>query len=179
MRNILLVGFLLTFGFSFFTQFFQVYLYQKFQFTQSNIGDTFAYVGIWVVFTQGFLTRTLSKRFAPAQVLNISIIALSVSFIILLLPNNAYALFATIPLISIFQGITNPNVTNIVSSLGTRESQGEVLGIQQSAQSLGQALPPIISGFIVSLNINLPITVAAVMTFLAAIVFWVGVRKKV
>ncbi len=179
MRNILLVGFLLTFGFSFFTQFFQVYLYHKFQFTRSNIGDTFAYVGLWVAFTQGFLTRNLSKKFAPATVLNFSIIGLAISFIILLLPNNAYVLLATIPLISIFQGITNPNVTNIVSSLGTRESQGEVLGIQQSAQSLGQALPPIISGFIVSLNINLPISFAAAMTFLAAIVFWVGVRKKV
>ncbi|MEY4927140.1 MAG: hypothetical protein RI894_1576 [Bacteroidota bacterium] len=176
LRNILLVLFLLTFGFSFFTQFFQVYLIHKFQFTPSNIGDTFAYIGLWVAITQGGIMRPLAQRFRPTTILSYTILALAVSFVILLLPNSSYALLATIPLISIFQGLTNPNVTNIVSSLGTSDSQGEILGIQQSAQSLAQALPPIISGFIVTLDIHLPIAVAAAVTLLAAIVFLKGVR---
>ncbi len=53
LRTIFLVVFLLTLGFNFFTQFFQVFLINKFNFSISNIADMFAYIGIWIVIAQG------------------------------------------------------------------------------------------------------------------------------
>lgn len=63
MRTIFAVIFLLTVGFNFFTQFFQVFLVGKFQFNQSQIGDLFAYMGIWIAVAQGAFLRPLSKDF--------------------------------------------------------------------------------------------------------------------
>jgi DHA1 family tetracycline resistance protein-like MFS transporter len=78
-RTIFLVVFLLAFGFNFFTQFFQAFLIQKFQFTQSHIGDIFAYIGLWSAITQGLINRPLTKRLEPPVILSYSALLLAVA----------------------------------------------------------------------------------------------------
>jgi DHA1 family tetracycline resistance protein-like MFS transporter len=171
LRILLLVSFLFTFGFTFFTQFFQVFLIQKFQYTQSQIGDIFAYIGLWIAFTQGGLTRILSKHFAPNIIPKVSLLGLSCAFFLLLLPNDYHYLYLILPLVAIFQGSTSPNLTALVSTQSDPKTQGAIMGIQQSVQSLAQAIPPIIAGFIVSIDTNLPITVAAAVMLVTGLIF--------
>ena len=171
MRTIFAVIFLLTVGFNFFTQFFQVFLVGKFQFNQSQIGDLFAYMGIWIAVAQGAFLRPLSKRFSPMKILSVSSILLAATFPFLLLPDQAGWIYVIIPFIAIFQGLTQPNSTAIVSSMSDRSSQGEILGINQSIVSLAQALPPILAAFLTTININLPTLFAAGSTLAAWLVF--------
>ncbi|MGB7473517.1 MFS transporter [Trichococcus sp.] len=171
MRTIFAVIFLLTVGFNFFTQFFQVFLVGKFQFNQSQIGDLFAYMGIWIAVAQGAFLRPLSKRFSPMKILSVSSILLAATFPFLLLPDQAGWIYVIIPFIAIFQGLTQPNSTAIVSSMSDRSSQGEILGINQSIVSMAQALPPILAAFLTTININLPTLFAAGSTLAAWIVF--------
>ena len=88
LRVMFLVVFLLTVGFNFFTQFFQVFLYGKFKFTQSQVGDFFAYMGLWIAIAQGAILRPLSKKFKPDKILSYSIVLLAISFPFLLIPNK-------------------------------------------------------------------------------------------
>lgn len=171
LRTMFIVVFFLTFGFNFFTQFFQVFLIDKFHYTQSQIGDLFGYIGLWIAATQGILIRSLAKKYAPPQILIWSCFCLAMVFPLLLIPYKAYMLYFILPFISIFQGLSHPNSTAIISNLADKNIQGEILGINQSIQSLGMSLPPIIAGFIVSLNRNLPILVAGAMTLLAWLIF--------
>lgn len=171
LRVMFLVVFLLTVGFNFFTQFFQVFLYGKFRFTQSQVGDFFAYMGLWIAISQGAVLRPLSKKFESAQILRVSIILLAISFPFLLIPNQRFWLYFIVPFIAIFQGLNQPNGTAIISNLSDKEKQGEILGINQSISSLAQAIPPIIAGFVTSINLNLPIWFASFSTLLAWIVF--------
>jgi len=171
LRIMFLVVFLLTVGFNFFTQFFQVFLYGKFKFTQSQVGDFFAYMGLWIAISQGAVLRPLSKKFSSAKILSVSIILLAISFPFLLIPNERIWLYLIVPFIAIFQGLNQPNGTAIISNLSDRDKQGEILGINQSISSLAQAIPPIIAGFVTSININLPIWFAALATLFAWIVF--------
>jgi DHA1 family tetracycline resistance protein-like MFS transporter len=166
-RQIFLVVFFLVFGFSFFTQFFQVYLIQRFAYTQSQIGDLFAYVSLWIAFSQGVVNRPLTRRFTPAQILPISALLLAISLPALLLPGQPWGLYIVLPLIALFQGLTNPSSLAVVSQLAGPSMQGEIIGINQSFTSLAQAIPPIIAGFIASLDQNLPILVAGGATLLA------------
>lgn len=172
LRTIFIVSFLLTFGFSLFTQFLQVYLIQKFAFNQSDIGDYFGFIGICIAITQGYITRLLGKYLRPYQAVNIFVLSLSFALAIILLPQYSIYLYALSPLIAISQGILSPNLQTIVSNCGKPEEQGEILGINQSVQSLAQAIPPIMAGFIVSINIHLPIILASVFTFLAWVTFF-------
>ncbi|HSD12193.1 MAG TPA: MFS transporter, partial [Patescibacteria group bacterium] len=161
LRTLLLTVFLLGFGFNFFTQFFQVFMVEKFHYAQSQIGDIFAYIGLWVVFTQGALTGRLAKRHPPARILEYSMLALGLALPLLLLPRRPSVLYAILPLIAISNGLTMPNTTSLVSGAAGPESQGEVMGLQQSIQAVAQAAPPLISGFIVALHVNLPIMISS------------------
>lgn len=178
LRVMFIVIFLLTVGFNFFTQFFQVFLYGKFKFTQSQVGDFFAYMGLWIVIAQGGVLRPLSKKMKPAKILSYSIILLAISFPFLLIPNERLWLYLIVPFIAVFQGLNQPNGTAIISNLTNRDKQGEILGINQSISSLAQAVPPIIAGFVTSININLPTWFAAGATLLAWLIFMVSLRKK-
>jgi len=146
-------------------------LYGKFKFTQSQIGDFFAYMGLWIAISQGAILRPLSKKFKSAQILSFSILLLAISFPFLLIPHECIWLYLIVPFIALFQGLNQPNGTAIISNLVGRERQGEILGINQSISSLAQAVPPIIAGFVTSVNINLPTWFAAGSTLLAWLIF--------
>ncbi len=170
-RLMFLVVFLYAFGFNFFTQFFQVLLVEKFGFTASRIGDLFAYVGLWIIFTQGILIRPIAKRFAPPQVMQVSLLGLSIALFLILIPTKAYMLLFVLPMVSVFNGLTFPNSTSIISGLAGRESQGEIMGINQSIQAIAMAIPPIISGFIYTIHQSTPIIVGGLSVLLAWIAF--------
>ncbi len=173
LRIVFIVIFLLNFGFNFFAQFFQVFLVQKFGLSESQIGDLFAYGGIWLVIGQGILTRPLSHLFRHSQVVWWSSLGLALSLLLLLLPERAVYLLVVMPVVAICQGLLQPNVTALISDMGHDDSQGEILGINQSIQSLAQAIPPILAGLIASIHSSLPIVVGSLATLLA---WWIFVR---
>jgi DHA1 family tetracycline resistance protein-like MFS transporter len=178
LRTMFIIMFLIIFGFNFFTQFFQVYLVQTFNFNQSQIGDLFAYIGIWIAITQGGIMRPLSKKFTPRQIMKISLVGLSIALMMILLPRDTWMLLAVMPFVALFNGLTTPNSIAIISSLAKPSEQGEILGINQSVQSLAMTIPPIIAGIIVSMDKNLPIMVASISTYIAWLLFIFLIAKK-
>lgn len=178
LRTIFLVVFLITVGFNFFTQFFQVFLISKFDYKISQIADIFAFIGIWIVVAQGALQRPLSKKYDPLSIIQISALLLGMTLPLLLLPSESKYIFYVLPFIAMFQGLTQPNINSIVSSQAGKDEQGQILGINQSIQSLGMAIPPIIASYINIVNINLPIATASFCILLGWGVLIVFFRNK-
>jgi DHA1 family tetracycline resistance protein-like MFS transporter len=179
LRAFFSVVFLMTLGWNFFTQFFQVFLIAKFRFDAARIGMFLGYMGIWIVIAQGGLLRPISRRWGPSQVLRVSLLFSGLSLPMLLIPRQSGWLYAIVPFVALFQGLSQPNATAIASGLATQEEQGEILGINQSITSLGQAIPPIVAGIITSINIDLPIAVGTTATLLAWGMFMIlCVRNK-
>lgn len=148
-------------------QFNQVYLIKKFQFNEKNIGLLFGYIGLWIAFTQGFIVRKVTNKLSPPKILRFSLLGLSIAIFCILLPQQSWLLFFVNPFVAIFQGLTQPNQTSIVSQMTPPESQGEMLGIQQSITSLAFIFPPLIAGVMVSVDYRLPIVLSAFILFLA------------
>ncbi|MBI2660850.1 MFS transporter [Candidatus Woesearchaeota archaeon] len=178
LRVMFIVMFILTLGFNFFAQFFQVFLIQKFSYTESKIGDLFAYIGLWIAIAQGVITRLASRKFSPQQVMNFSVFFLAIALMLILVPENPLYMYLILPLVAICQGLIFPNSTAIISNLADKSSQGEILGINQSMQSLAQAMTPIISGFVVIFHMNLPIIISSILTLIGGIVFVMFFGKK-
>jgi len=178
LRPVLLSLFLQAFGFSFFMQFFQVYLIHRFSYNQQQIGILFGYIGLWIAFTQGVINRRVASGFLPPSVLSFSLLGMAVSLLLILIPSNPVFLYLFHPLIAISQGLTQPNFTSLVSSLASSDEQGEILGIQQSVQSLAFAIPPLIAGFAVSIDYRLPILMGAAFLFLAWLNFMIKFDRK-
>lgn len=171
LRRVFLTIFLLTFGFTFFTQFFQVFLIERFNYSNSQVGNLFAYVGLWMAFTQGVLTRPTLKRFKVESILSAAVLGMIFVFPVITMVQTSWVLYTIIPFIAIFQGHIQPTSTAIISDLAGREAQGEVMGINQSVISLAMVAPPIISGLIAGLHYTLPLFAASIFTGLGWLVF--------
>lgn len=178
-RAMFSVIFLFTFGFTLYTQFLQVFFYEKFSWTQGQIGDYFAYIGIWIAITQGIINRRISQKYTPSQVLRFSLFGLSFSMLATFLPSQAWMLFLFSPFLAIFNGLVAPNSTTIVSNLANEDSQGEILGLNQSVQSFAQTIPPLLGGILAGHNTGYPILASFFVTLLAGIVFTVRARHTI
>ena len=171
LRNIFIVVLLLSLGFSFFTQFFSVLLIQKFSFAEKDIGFLYGWVGLWLVFTQAVLVRKLSGRVASERILMFTPLALAISVGIIVVPDQSFWFYIINPAIAMAQGMTSPNMMTVVSRQAGRSHQGEILGINQSMNSIGQTIPPLIAGYLNTLNGSLPIISGAICIFCGWLIY--------
>lgn len=179
LRMLFLVSFLFNAGFAFFTSFFNVYLTDKFSLSSAQIGNFFAYVGIWIILTQVLIVRPLSKKYSEVSLLGPSYLASGVGILLYLLPQSAWLLLFVVPLASIPNGIQQANFTSFLTKKTDERVRGEVLGINTSVNSLGQALPPLFAGAIAAVTAPyVPVIIASIVVFGAGWIFIFGVQKK-
>lgn len=171
LRNIFIVVLCLSLGFTFFTQFFSVLLIQKFSYSEKDIGLLYGWIGLWLVFTQAFIVRRLSGRIASESILSITPLLLAISVGVILIPDKSIWFFVINPLIAVFQGMTSPNMMTVVSRQAGATQQGEILGINQSMNSIGQSIPPLIAGYLNTLNGSFPLMAGALFIFAGWLVF--------
>jgi len=172
LRSIFSVVLLISLGFTFFTQFFAVVLLDGFGYTTKDLGLFYGWIGIWLVFTQGFLVGKISQRFSSEQVLKITILTLAIGIGITVIFENSMWFYLFAIVISISYGLTSPNLTTIVSEKVGADRQGEILGINQSMNSFGQIAPPVIGGFLNVLDGTYPIVASGVIIGMGWLVFW-------
>jgi DHA1 family tetracycline resistance protein-like MFS transporter len=172
MSALFLTNFLFFGGFTFFTTFFGVFLIQKFNFTQGNIGDFFAYVGIWSIFTQAVLTRRFAKKFTESQIVPYTLIGAGVLVLAYFLPTHSWELLLIPPFFSVCTGLTMANTNSLLSKASPPDQRGEIMGISASVQALAQSIPAILSGFIAaSLAPTTPLFVASVIIIFSGVTF--------
>jgi MFS transporter, DHA1 family, tetracycline resistance protein len=177
-RPIFIVVFLWGFGFNFFSQFFQYYLIERFQVTNTQFGILFGYIGFWAILSQGVFNSAVSKRFDPPQVLKVTILLLSLTFPLLLLIPSYKLLFAFVFSIPILNGLCIPNMTSIVSGLADQKDQGRIMGVSQAVQAVSMFLPPFIGGYLVGVNYTMPVWVTFVFIFFGWVIFVRGYKKS-
>lgn len=158
-------------GFAFFQTFFQVLLINKLGFSASNIGDYFAWVGLWIAFTQAVITPLVARWVKPWQVLRFSFILAGLGLFANLWAHNTTQLLLVTPIFAIFLGETIANSLSLVSTTVGPEIQGEVLGINASVQSLAQAIPAALSGYLAGISIATPVVVGGLSVIAAGVLF--------
>ncbi len=172
LRTVFPTVFLFWGGFSFFTTFFGVFLIRKLGFQANNIGDFFAYIGLWIAITQVAIVGPLAKKFANYQILRISLVGLALSIPLTFIPHNTTQLLLITPLIPIFVGMSIANVTALVSHSAPDNIQGEVLGINASVQALAQTIPAALTGYLAGISQNTPIITGAITVGIGSLIFW-------
>lgn len=173
MRSIFSTGFFLQAGFAFFTSFFAVFLLKRFGFTQGDTGNYFAYMGIWIILTQGFITRIVTKYFSEQKILRFSILGSGLMLLSYFIPTHSWQLLFIAPIFAICNGLSQANLTSLVSRNAPPDVQGEVLGLNSSVNALAQSIPPIVSGYIAGvLTPETPLMLSGTVIIFSALVFW-------
>lgn len=144
---------------------------EKLGFKVNNVGDFFAYIGIWIALSQVIVTPFLAKRFKNHQVLRVALLGMAIALVLQLIPNNTAQLLILSPLIALFNGTVMANISALVSLTASAKNQGEILGIEASVQALAQAIPAIIAGYVATMGINMPIIVGSALIFVGWLIF--------
>ncbi len=172
LRSLFATSFFYTAGFTFFTSFYGVLLIDRFKYDQGDIGLFFAYIGICSVFTQGFLTGFVAKRVSHVTTLTYALFGLSITVLGMATVPVEWLLHLIVIPNSICIGLIMSNLVALISQNAERHEQGKILGINSSIQALGQAIPPIVSGYLAaSFAPSAPIIMASVIVFVSALIF--------
>lgn len=178
LSRLFIVVFLLTLGFNFFTQFFQVFLIHKFNFSIAQISDFFAYIGLWIVLAQGGLMRPMSKRFSSEKLVLWTSFLLGVFLFVVILPSQPFQQYWVAPFVALSQGLLTPNLSALVSSKAGPSEQGKIMGLNQSVQASAMAIPPILAGFATNIMYQLPVYLASGFTLVGWIVLATQSKAK-
>ena len=165
------ISFFNTLGFAFFTQFFSVFMIQKFQTNREVNGYIFLWVGIWIVITQGVILRRISGKISPSSIINKTMLTMGLGIIAMVFPNQIWGILICNLVVAISQGLNSPNLLTLVSRTALPEEQGEILGINQSMQALGNIIPPLIVGFFGENLQSFPIIAAGGFIIIAWAIF--------
>ena len=125
-----------------------LYVDDKFNwsFDQASLG--FAYMGLIMAFTQGYLVRKFMPQWGERKTLIIGSILYSLSLMGIGISSNLLMLAAAVTFLGIGIGLTNPALTGSISLLSKAEEQGQMMGISQSLASMGRIIGPAMGSFL-------------------------------
>ena len=165
--------FILTFlsgsTFTIFTFAFQPFFLNVLNQDAKGLAIMFALVGILGFISQVFALEPLSKKFNIVNIIAVSLALRGVTF--LLMPT--FPTYGAFVIILTFFGVVNsfpmPLIDTVLSLNSNDREQGEVLGINSSFLSMSNAIGPVISGLLVSLDYTTPLWITGGLTILVAI----------
>lgn len=174
LRNIMPSTFLFNGGFTFFTTFISFVMATKYHFTQSGIGNYFAYVGIMIVLAQGILVRRVARVAKDFQILRFSMFGTATCLLAFFLvpAESSYLLYCIPPFLSSFNALTMAFNSTLITRVSPENMRGEAMGISSSVMAIAQAIPAILSGYIASIGTTIPIIVGSFICLSAGLCFW-------
>lgn len=140
-------------GFSIMTALFALYCEKRFRYDAAQVGYILAYVGLLGVLFQGGLLRRLLKKPIEKQLAVIGSVVLALSMAALPFTHSLGVLLVVCFGISLGNSFVTPTLNGLASRSTDAHCQGRLLGLMQSAGSLGRFLGPMI-GFGLIREIN-------------------------
>jgi DHA1 family tetracycline resistance protein-like MFS transporter len=132
-------------GFSIMTTLFALFCEDRFGYTVRDTAFIFAYVGLVGVIVQGGLLRRLLRRPIEKQLALAGALILAVAFWLFPQVHSLSAFLLITGGIALGNGLMTPTLNGLASRHVHGQMQGRVLGLMQSAGSLGRFLGPIVA----------------------------------
>lgn len=177
-RPVYLSSFLYASGFTFFTSFVGIMLVARFGLDESAIGTFFGVVGIWIVVTQLFILRFLTKYYNEKTILRVSLLVLAGTLALYPFVPSVFLLYALTPLLAIPNGLSMANMGALVSKSVSPKKQGAALGINGSLMALSGGIVPLLAGVISGLlGLQAPFIVGALLVTTAWLTLFVFLKR--
>lgn len=171
-RPMLITTFLFSMGIAFYQGFGAVLLEERFNFTKSDLGNYFAYVGLWLVVAQALLVRVVASRWKSTEVLSVTFFVMALSFFFISGNTSLAGLFANAPILAFAWGLTMANSASLLSQTATPRIMGEVMGVNTSVGALASILVPLVGGLIAhNFGVNVCAAMAGIMLVVTGVYF--------
>ena len=154
-----------------------LFMGEKFHWDVKQVSFGFAYIGIIIVFTQGFLVRRLLPKWGERKVMRLGILLLALGITGIAIAPNIGQMAVTMTLLSLGNGLTNPATLGSISVLTDAKEQGVAMGVTQSMASLGRILGPAIGGALYgSLAITAPFWTSGALAFIGFVIVLINYK---
>jgi MFS family permease len=151
-RRVNVVGFVVTFGFSFFESVISFFTADALHYSPRDLTLIFVNIGLVSIVTQGVLARRYVPRIGekPSAVAGMALIAVSFAGLgyAIGIARSAPLMYLMLTLSTIGSGFANVALSSLVSLYAKPEEQGKVLGIYRSLGFLARALSPAVAGWL-------------------------------
>ena len=125
-----------------------LFMGERFHWDVKQVSFGFAYIGLIIVFTQGFLVRRLLPLWGERKVLRLGLFFLAIGLAGIAVAHDVYSMAVTMTFLSLGNGLSNPATLGGISLLVDPREQGAAMGVTQSMSSLGRILGPVLGGFL-------------------------------
>ncbi len=125
-----------------------MWMQDKYSWTLKQASLGFAYIGILMAFTQGYLVRKFLPKYGEKNILQLSLVLMLLGFLGLAASVSILTLALALTLFGIGHGLFQPSVTGSLSGLTRKEDQGLIMGLNQSFSALARILGPALGGFV-------------------------------
>jgi len=141
-----------------------LFMKEKFGWGIKEVSFGFAYIGICIVLTQGFLVRRLIPKIGERNMLRIGLACMIIGMAGIAFAEHLWMMAIVQTFLAVGNGFTNPSILGSVSLLIPAEEQGAALGTTQSLSALGRVIGPALGGLVfTSLSISSPFIISALM----------------
>jgi MFS family permease len=139
-----------------------IYGFQPFTMNVLHISQTenailFTIFGIVGLITQTFLVQFVTKKFGMKHAFTYSILFTALSFVIMFFSRSLGIFVLASMILGVFNSIVQTLIPTILSQEADDKSQGSIMGLNASYQSIGMIIGPIMGGFIAT-AISIPAT---------------------
>jgi MFS family permease len=157
-----------------------LYVGKEFEKSAFDVALLFAWIGLVLFVTQGFLLRRLVNQAGESILVGIGLVAMGVGLASLALVPSYPWFFASGTIIAFGNGITFPSFTSLYSKACQAENAGELLGQSQAMATTGRIVGPMFGGYIMQTWAPAaPFVIAGAMMLLALVIFWLFHRTLV
>lgn len=145
-----------------------LYVGQQFGWTSDKVSYGFAYIGVIMIFTQGYLVRRLLPALGEKRVATIGLACFASGLGGIALAGSIEQLALAMTLLALGNGCVNPSILGSISLVSSDSEQGANLGVAQSLSSLGRILGPLLGGELYdSVSIRSPFAAAMLLASVA------------
>jgi MFS family permease len=116
---------------------------QKFYYDERHIGYLFAFCGLMSALVQGGMIGRLVKRFGEPALISGSLVAVGLSLLIIPYAGTLGELLFGLALVAMSSGLNRAPTMGLISIFTPAAEQGAVLGVTQSAGTLGRIFGPL------------------------------------
>jgi len=143
---------------------------QKFYFDERRIGYLFAFCGLMSAMIQGGMIGRLVKRFGEPALIWGSLLAFGVSLLIIPFAGSLGVLLAGLALVSMASGLNRAPTMGLISIFTPAAEQGGILGVTQSAGTLGRIFGPMFATSAYALYPHSPYVFGAGICLVAGVI---------
>lgn len=148
-----------------------LFMGEKFQWDLKTVSFGFAYIGVIMVVTQGFIVRKLIPKFGEKNVLRIGLFCMVIGLGGIAFAPNVAVMAVIMTFLSVGTGLTNPSTLGSISLLVNPKEQGVAMGVTQSMASLGRIIGPALGGLIYgALSIESPFMLSGALALSAFVI---------